>query len=167
MGAIEVLCKILEHIKVVFLYSISLKFDIDRFLYYKKQILQVYKYGLIISAMTTEKMKEQAVLFAALADPTRLKLLQILCHQSPPGWRCVNNLSELMGISQPAVSQHLRVLKSVSLVTGERRGFRMHYQIEPKGLKRCQRILSTTLEFNDSSKKKSCKQNCHSTKTVN
>src|SRR4030066_529322 len=96
-----------------------------------------------------KKTKEQAQLFAALADPTRLKLLQILCHQSPPGCRCVNNLSQLMGITQPAVSQHLRVLKNVGLVTGERRGFRMHYMIDPEGLKRCQGILSTTLEFTE------------------
>jgi ArsR family transcriptional regulator len=113
-----------------------------------------------------EKIKEQAALFAALADPTRLKLLQILCHQSPPGCRCVNNLSQLMGISQPAVSQHLRVLKSVGLVTGERRGFRMHYQIDAEGLKRCQGILSTTLEFNESCAEDSCRQDCHSTKAT-
>jgi len=113
--------------------------------------------------MATENIKEQAALFAALADPTRLKLLQILCHQSPPGYRCVNNLSQLMGITQPAVSQHLRVLKSVGLVTGERRGYRMHYQIDSEGFKRCQRILSTTLDFDERCAEKSCKQNCHST----
>ena len=126
-------------------------------------VLQVYKSRLIIRAMAVEKLKEQAALFAALADPTRLKLLQILCHQSPPGCRCVNNLSQIMGITQPAVSQHLRVLKSVGLITGERRGFRMHYQIDPKGLKRCHKILSTTLEFNDGGAKTSRKQNRHST----
>jgi len=116
--------------------------------------------------MAMEKIKEQAALFAALAEPTRLKLLQILCHQSPPGCRCVNNLSQLMGITQPAVSQHLRVLKSVGLVTGERRGFRMHYQIDPEGLKRCQGILSTTLEFNETCAEDSCGQNCPSTKAT-
>ena len=113
-----------------------------------------------------KETKEQAQLFAALADPTRLKLLQFLCRQNPPGCRCVNNLSQLMGITQPAVSQHLRVLKSVGLVTGERRGFRMHYQIDPEGLKRCQGIISTTLEFNESCVEDSCRQNCHSTKAT-
>jgi len=113
-----------------------------------------------------EKTKEQAQLFAALADPTRLKLLQFLCLQDPPGCRCVNNLSHLLGITQPAVSQHLQVLKSVGLVIGERRGFRMHYQIDPEGLKRCQGILSTTLEFRESCTKDSCKQNCDSTKAT-
>jgi ArsR family transcriptional regulator len=116
--------------------------------------------------MVTEQIKEQTTLFAALADPTRLKLLQILCHQTPPGCSCVNNLAQLMGISQPAVSQHLRVLKSLGLVTGERRGFRMHYQINPEGIKRCQGILSTTLAFGDCSVKDSCGQTCHSTKTA-
>ena len=113
-----------------------------------------------------DKIKEQAALFAALADPTRLKLLQVLCHQSPPGCRCVNNLSQLMGITQPAVSQHLRVLKSVGLVTGERRGFRMHYMIDPEGMKRCQGILSTTLEFNERCEEDLCPQDCHSAKAA-
>ena len=112
------------------------------------------------------KIKEQAELFAALSDPTRLRLLQFLCHQNPPGCRCVNNLSHLLGISQPAVSQHMRVLKSVGLVTGERRGFRMHYQIDPEGLRRCQGILSDALQFKESCEEDSCKQNCHSLETA-
>ena len=113
-----------------------------------------------------EEIKKQAALFAALADPTRLKLLQILRHQSPPGCSCVNNLSQLIGITQPAASQHLRVLKSVGLVIGERRGFRMHYQIDPEGIKRCQGILSTTLEFSENCAEDSCRQNCHPTKAT-
>lgn len=107
------------------------------------------------------KIKEQSELFAALADPTRLKLLQVLFRQNPPGCRCVNNLSQLLGITQPAVSQHLRVLKSVGLVIGEKRGFRMHYLIDPEGLKRCQGILFTTLEYDKSCQENSCQQNCH------
>lgn len=116
--------------------------------------------------LDVSKIKKQAPLFAALADPTRLKLLQILCRQNPPGCRCVNNLSHLLGITQPAVSQHLRVLKSVGLVIGERRGFRIHYQIDPEGLKRCQGILYATLEFNEScaEEEDSCRQTCHSIK---
>ena len=101
----------------------------------------------------SRKIKERTELFAALADPTRLKLLQILCCEEPPGCRCVNNLSHLLGITQPAVSQHMRVLKSVGLVTGERRGFRMHYTIDQKGLKRCEQILSVALKFGDANRK--------------
>ena len=108
------------------------------------------------------KIKEQAKFFSALADPTRLRLLQVLYRQNPPGWRCVNNLSQLLGITQPAVSQHLRVLKAVGLVIGEKRGFRMHYLIDPEGLKHCQRILSTVLEFDKTYEEDPCRQDCHS-----
>ena len=107
-------------------------------------------------------IKEQAELFAALADPTRLKLLQFLCHQDPPGCRCVNNLSHLLGITQPAVSQHMRVLKAVGLVIGERRGFRMHYLIDREGLKRCQGIISTALGSNEHCEESCCDQDCPS-----
>ncbi len=113
-----------------------------------------------------DTIKEQAAIFAVLADPTRLKLLQVICCQNPPGCRCVNNLSNLLGISQPAVSQHLRVLKSAGLVTGERRGFRMHYMINPEGLKRYQEVLSTALEFKETCVEDFCLQNCHSVKAT-
>ncbi len=113
-----------------------------------------------------ENTKEQAALFAALADPTRLKLLQIIYHESPPGHRCVNNLSQLMGISQPAVSQHLRALKAVGLVTGHRLGYRMHYQIDTEGLKHCQEILSTTLVFNEMWADDSSSPTCRPTKAT-
>jgi DNA-binding transcriptional ArsR family regulator len=108
------------------------------------------------------KTKAQTELFAALADPTRLKLVQILCLQNPPGCRCVNNLSQLLGISQPAVSQHLRVLKSVGLVVGERRGFRIHYLIDPEGLKRCQTVLAGALQFTKACEAGNCQRDCHS-----
>jgi DNA-binding transcriptional ArsR family regulator len=113
------------------------------------------------------KIKEQTGLFAALADPTRLKLLRVLCLQDPPGCRCVNNLSHLLGITQPAISQHLRVLKSVGLVVGERRGFRMHYKIDPEGLRRCQGILSSTFKFNENCAEDFYRQNSGSTKAAN
>jgi ArsR family transcriptional regulator, arsenate/arsenite/antimonite-responsive transcriptional repressor len=101
---------------------------------------------------------EQAALFAALADPTRLKLLQILLHQSPPGCRCVNNLCHLLGVTQPAISQHLRVLKASGLVIGERRGYRIHYRIDPEGLERCQKTFSSVLQAADKGDADSCQE---------
>jgi ArsR family transcriptional regulator, arsenate/arsenite/antimonite-responsive transcriptional repressor len=119
-----------------------------------------------IILLNSQNIKEQSALFAALADPTRLKLVQILGLQNPPGCRCVNNLSHLLGITQPAISQHLRVLKSVGLIIGEKRGFRMHYKIDPEGLKRCQGILSSTFKFNENCAKDSQRQNSRSTKAT-
>ena len=57
-----------------------------------------------------ENTVEQAAVFSALADPTRLKLLKILSHQNTPDALCVNALAGLLGVIQSAVSQHLRVL---------------------------------------------------------
>ena len=71
--------------------------------------------------------EEQAVLFAVLSDPTRLKLLKLLAQQKEASALCVNELAYLLGITQSAASQHLRVLKSVGLVKGRRRGYRIHY----------------------------------------
>lgn len=53
-----------------------------------------------------KNVEEQAAIFGALADPTRLKLLRLLCNQKDPDALCVTALAGLLGISQPAVSQH-------------------------------------------------------------
>ncbi|MFH1638834.1 MAG: metalloregulator ArsR/SmtB family transcription factor [Chloroflexota bacterium] len=94
-----------------------------------------------------DKTIEQVAVFAALADSTRLRLLKLLCHQTPPGCRCVNALAALLGVTQSAISQHLRVLRSVGLVKGWRRGYRIHYLINREALAHCQSLLSSALEM--------------------
>ncbi len=106
-----------------------------------------------------DTIKEQALLFGALADPTRLKLLNILCHQHEPDALCVNALVDLLEISQPAISQHLKVLKSVGLVWGERRGYHVHYAVIPEALKRYQRMLLETLSLGKQEQEDPC-ANC-------
>lgn len=87
----------------------------------------------------------QAALFGVLADPTRLKLLKLLSRQKEPDALCVNALAYRLGITQSAVSQHLRVLKSAGLVKGERRGYRIHYFINQEALIRVQKQISGAL----------------------
>jgi ArsR family transcriptional regulator len=106
-----------------------------------------------------DKVKEQAVIFGALADPTRLRLLKLLCSQHEPDALCVNALVGLLGVSQSAISQHLRVLKSVGLVQGERRGYHVHYSVDPDALKRYQGLVSETLSFGEQGQEDPCK-NC-------
>ena len=60
--------------------------------------------------------EEQAAVFRALSDTTRLKLLKLLCRQRDPDALCVNALAYLLGVTQSAVSQHLRTLKNTGLV---------------------------------------------------
>ena len=92
---------------------------------------------------------EQAALFGVLADPTRLKLLKLLSRQQEPNALCVNALACRLGVTQSAVSQHLRVLKSAGLVKGERRGYRIHYFINQGALDKAQQQISRVLEFKE------------------
>jgi len=92
-----------------------------------------------------EDTEEQVALFKALADPTRLNLVKLLCRQRKPNALCVNALAYRLGISQSAVSQHLRVLKNMGLVKGERRGYRVHYFINPDTIKHFRILVSSAL----------------------
>ncbi len=66
----------------------------------------------------------------ALADPTRRAVFELL--RSGP--RPVGEIANDLPVSRPAVSQHLRVLKSAGLVSDECQGARRLYRIDPDGL---------------------------------
>jgi DNA-binding transcriptional ArsR family regulator len=67
---------------------------------------------------------------AALADPTRRSIFERLAK----GPRAVGDLSKGLPVSRPAVSQHLKVLKSAGLVDDRAEGTRRIYHIDPAGL---------------------------------
>ena len=90
-------------------------------------------------------IEEKAALFGVLADPTRLKLLKLLARQQEPNALCVNALAYQLGVTQSAISQHLRVLKSAGLVKGERRGYRVHYFVSQEALIQAQEQISSAL----------------------
>lgn len=90
---------------------------------------------------------EQASVFSALADPTRLKLIKLLCKQRDPDALCVNALAGLLGVTQSAISQHLRVLKSIGLVKGERKGMVIHYFINRDILDQYRQLTSSVLNI--------------------
>lgn len=94
---------------------------------------------------TNRGIEELSSFLGALADPTRLKLVQLLCRQRQPDALCVNALADLLGVSQSAVSQHLRVLRATDLVRGERRGYRVHYFVNKEALERYQKLMLATL----------------------
>jgi ArsR family transcriptional regulator, arsenate/arsenite/antimonite-responsive transcriptional repressor len=108
----------------------------------------------------TLNTEEQAAVFSALADPTRLKLVKLLCRQHRPDALCVNALAGLLGVSQSAVSQHLRVLKSIGLVKGERRSYHIHYFVNQDVLEKCQTLASAALTMEEPSEEKSCQEYC-------
>ena len=71
---------------------------------------------------------ELARALKTIADPARLRLLSLIQAQ-PEGEACVCHLTEPLGLSQPTVSHHLRVLLEAGLVTRERRGSWAYYRI--------------------------------------
>ncbi len=103
-----------------------------------------------------ENVEEQVAVFAALADPTRLRLLKLLCRQRDPHALCVNALAWRLGVSQSAVSQHLRVLRSIGLVKGQRTGYRVHYFVNPEVLGHCRELMSEALIVEEASRGESC-----------
>jgi ArsR family transcriptional regulator len=76
-----------------------------------------------------DEIEELAEIFKALADPTRLRLVKLL---GECGCRvlCVSALAHRLGVTQSAVSQHLRVLRQAGLVRGERHGYFVHYLLD-------------------------------------
>jgi ArsR family transcriptional regulator len=69
-----------------------------------------------------------AEVFRALGDPGRLRLLSLLAAQ-PGGEACVCNLTEPLGLSQPTVSHHLKVLTEAGLLERERRATWIYYRL--------------------------------------
>lgn len=74
-----------------------------------------------------------APMLGALADPVRLRILSMLMA-APDGSACGCDLEEPLGLSQPTVSHHLKVLREAGLVTGERNGRWVHYRVVPERL---------------------------------
>jgi len=107
-----------------------------------------------------EGTEEQAAVFGVLSDPTRLGLLKLLCRQHDPDALCVNALAGLLGVSQSAVSQHLRVLKAIGVVKGERRGYHIHYYANRDKISHCQQLLSAALSTEGSVQEESCDAHC-------
>ena len=75
--------------------------------------------------------------FAALADPTRASIIEALAE----GERTAGDLVALFPISQPAVSQHLRVLREAGLVTASKEAQRRVYRLDARPLREIDRWL--------------------------
>ena len=68
-----------------------------------------------------------------LAEPARLRLLSLIQSQ-PDGEACVCHLTEPLGLSQPTVSHHLKVLLDAGLVEREQRGSWAFFRVRPEPL---------------------------------
>jgi ArsR family transcriptional regulator len=82
-----------------------------------------------------------AALFAALADPTRLRLLNLMAGREV----CVCYFVEILRQGQPKISRHLAYLRKAGLVSARREGKWMHYSIAPLADPAAASIFSTVL----------------------
>ncbi len=81
---------------------------------------------------------KQAELFKVLGVESRIKIIDLLKQKGPIG---VNELSEALGITPSAVSQHLKVLRYAGLVRSERKGYWLPYEIDQDALTQCGALL--------------------------
>ena len=78
-----------------------------------------------------------------LADPARLRLVSLIAAQ-PGGEACVCNLTEPLGLSQPTISHHLKVLHEAGILDREQRGRWVYYAIRAGALDRVASVFAST-----------------------
>jgi len=83
--------------------------------------------------LTREAAATSASVLKAVADPVRLQLLSAI-RATPDGEACVCDLTPLVGLSQPTVSHHLKVLVEAGLLEREKRGTWAWFRLVPARL---------------------------------
>jgi len=91
--------------------------------------------------MTTEAAEQLAHTLKAIADPTRLRLLSMIAAHAG-GEACVCELTEPVGLSQPTISHHLKVLVEAGLLTREKRGVWAYYTVATEALSALAAVLT-------------------------
>ncbi len=83
-------------------------------------------------------MKKAAELFKILSVDKRIEIIELLKKEP----MSVNALADALGITQSAVSQHLRVLKGAGLVEADRQGYWIYYSLNRNALEKCRQRLN-------------------------
>ena len=95
---------------------------------------------LLTEPITAEQAADLSRLLKALAEPTRLRLVSMVAaHEG--GEACVCELTEPLGLTQPTISHHLKVLIDAGILTRDKRGVWAYYAIVPGALD----VLATVL----------------------
>lgn len=88
-----------------------------------------------------EDAENFAAAFRVLGDPARLRMLSLIAAR-PDGEACVCDVIEPVGLSQPTVSHHLKVLHDAGLLGRERRGSWVFYKVLPERLAALRDVLT-------------------------
>jgi len=96
---------------------------------------------LVREPLDADEAERLAVTMKALADPTRLRLLSIVAA-SEGAEACVCDLIEPVGLAQPTVSHHLKILTAAGFLTRSKRGTWAYYALVPDALTRVAQVLT-------------------------
>lgn len=83
--------------------------------------------------MEQTEAERLASVLKALADANRLRLISLI-QSSPAGEACVCELTEPLGLSQPTISHHLRILTDAGLLERDKRGVWAYFRLVPEAL---------------------------------
>lgn len=95
----------------------------------------------VVPDIGVEAATHLAVVVKALADPTRLRIVDAVRKASPEAI-CQCELLPLFAMSQPALAKHLKVLTTAGVLGATRRGTWMYYHLRPEALKELSAWLS-------------------------
>ena len=84
--------------------------------------------------------------FKAFGDPTRLKLLRLLMFNDEDKLKVID-LADKLGISQPAITQHINILKELDLIKSSKEQNRIFYYVNKTRYKAYQKALNSILEI--------------------
>nr|WP_235950404.1 metalloregulator ArsR/SmtB family transcription factor [Phycicoccus flavus] len=90
--------------------------------------------------LSAAEAERSAALLKAVADPVRLRLLSAI-RATAAGEACVCDLTPLVGLSQPTVSHHLKVLVEAGLLTRDKRGSWAWFRIVPSRVEQVRAIF--------------------------
>ncbi len=94
--------------------------------------------------MSLADAEATAAMFKALADPARVRLVNMLATSEEP--ICVCELTAPLGLSQPTVSHHLKKLVVSGLLRREQRGVWAYYSLDPQAMARLAAVAGTKEE---------------------
>jgi ArsR family transcriptional regulator, arsenate/arsenite/antimonite-responsive transcriptional repressor len=94
-------------------------------------VLQPICCGPEVAPLEISAARDLAVCFKALADPTRVAIINCL---SAADAVCVCSLTDTFDLSQPTISHHLKVLREAGLVESSRRGTWAYYRLVPEAI---------------------------------
>jgi len=98
---------------------------------------------LLREPLTARQAGDLARLLKALADPTRLRLVSMVAaHEG--GEACACDLTEPLGLTQPTISHHLKILVEAGIFTRDKRGVWAYYSLVPSALSALAAVLQPT-----------------------